>query len=367
MMPRPWPIFAWLLVLPLAFGWTASLVAEVEHVQNGVLDGVPYKVVHPESTDGPQSLLLFCHGHIPEGFPLEAYLPYARQPHLSFLREGWTLAASAYRRNGLIIADAMEDTLALYDFLLAESSYDRVLLLGTSMGGAVALHLLETFPERFDGALILGRGLEVREPGDPLPFKNRLEDPVLLLTNQSETEAPSAYQAAFDSRSPFYPSLWIVRKEGHILFTNGEYEEAVYALLASLEGRRPASRKFYHIPPEIGPSGAEIDPGSRSARTKVSDRSPTYGNLEIRINEPELDSLGLSQGDSFTLAFSGADFPILIPWVSTYSDVPAGAFLAFINEFGFLQVAVNQGHAGNRTGLQIGDPVTLSPSLGKSP
>lgn len=352
----------------LAFGLASGAAAESGRIQTGELDGVPYKVVHPPQASEPRGLLLFCHGFIPEEFPLNAYLPHARQPYLGFLREGWSVAASAYRRNGLIVADAMEDTLALLDFLQRDHSHDRVLLLGTSMGGAVALHLLESRPERFDGALILGRGLESREPDQPLPFQHRLEDPVLLLTNQSETEAPAAYQSGFDPRSPFYPALWIVRKDGHILFTNGEYKEAVYAILDWVaRGRRPASRKYFHIPPEGGPSGARLDLASATAHTRVSDRSPTYGNLEIRIKESELKSLGLTPGATLALSAPGRDQPWRIPWVTTYADVPEGEFLAFINEFGFLQIAVNRGHAGRITGLQIGDPVSLTSAPDKQP
>jgi pimeloyl-ACP methyl ester carboxylesterase len=329
-------------------------------VERGNIDGVPYKVLRPDPPASSKNLLLHCHGYIPPEQPVKAtYLPETKEPYQTLLAEGWTVAASSYRRNGLVIMDAMEDTLALLDLLERQDEFDQILISGSSMGGAIALLLLEKYPDRFDGGLILGRGLEVREPLHPLPFQHQLEDPVLLLTNQSETEAPSKYRESAESRSVMIPALWIVQTDGHIHFSNGEYREAVYALLDWLDGRVPAKNKFFRIPPAVLPTGADVDPGAGRIQTTVNDVSPTYGNLEILVSERELNQISLRKGDPILLSVEGASQPISALWVTTYSDVPVGAFAAFINEFGYLQVAVNRGSAAEVTGLSIGDPVTL--------
>lgn len=236
------------------------------------------------------------------------------------------------------------------------------------MGGAISLLLAERQPFPVDGLLVLGRGLEVREEGIPLAFSHRLEVPTLLLTNQSETEAPRAYaNAARAADSPVEPVLWVAKRDGHIRFTVPEYRGAVDALLRWMAGgkeSRPGDRRLLIEPLEIDPPyevGIVKDPGSgKPARLQawVSDISPTYGNFEISMTTASLDRIGLELGDRFRLWTGEEAFEVR--WANTYTDVPRGNWVAFENEFGLIQVAINHGDAAGAADIATGEAVQVS-------
>lgn len=353
------PLSLLVLFFIIPTGLTAG--EEIQKTE-GVLGEAPFEIAWKAETPFPTRVVLYCHGFIPAEFPVESYLPASKEPYRTFIEEGWAVAASAYRRNGPIIQDAMLDTLKLLDHV--EKTYgkpERVLLLGSSMGGAISLLLLEGNPQRFDGALILGRGLEFREEDEMLPFHHSPEDPILLLTNQTEEEAPRAYQQAVAPENPFRPALWVVQTDGHIHFTNGEYREAAYGILDWMHGhrRKPAPEKRFHIPPQIPETEVVFSEDETSAQSRVSDTNPTYGNIELQISRKDLSRLGLSQGETFFLRLGDQPDILEIPWVTTYNDVAVGEFLAFINEFGLLQVAINYEHLANKLGIAIGDQAHL--------
>lgn len=51
---------------------------------------------------------------------------------------------------------------------------------------------------------------------------------------------------------------------------------------------------------------------------------------------------------------------IILPGAGTYGDVAAGEGLALVGSHGFVEIAVNQGHAQQRYGLAVGDRVVLT-------
>lgn len=342
---------------------TLCLAADpVVQKTGGSIEGVPYEIAWKAGEPFPNRVVLYCHGYIPAEFPVKAYLPAGKEPYRTFIEEGWAVAASAYRRNGIIIHDAMLDTLALLDAVEEDySPPDQVLLLGSSMGGAVSLLLLEGHPDRFAGALILGRGLELREKEEGVPFNHLPEDPIVMLTNRTEREAPQAYRDAVEPENPYRPALWVVQTDGHIHFTNGEYREAVYGLLdwVAESRRKPAPEKLFHIPPQIPATGAVFNADFSQVVTEISDTNPTYGNVELQLSEEDLARLGLQLGDRFILEIVQTGKLYEVPWVTTYNDVGVGQLLAFINEFGLLQVAINFEHFAHKSGLDLGDAVVL--------
>ncbi|MGJ3241438.1 MAG: SAM hydroxide adenosyltransferase [Opitutales bacterium] len=320
-------------------------------------------VAEPDDWNG--GLVLFNHGHIPAHKPLTAYLPAAREPFAHLLAEGWLVAASSYRRNGVIIGEAMEDVAVLRDHL-AETygEPETTLLIGSSMGGAIALLLLEEQPEHYHGGLVLGRGLWVREENEPRPFTFRLTRPVLFLTNRSEREQALRYRAGVLGRiqqsdtNIVVPPVWTVERDGHIVFTMEEYRSAMTALLSWVEtGEALQPRHDATIPAEMPASIATFHQDGR-VTTTVTDISPTYGNVEIGLSAADLETLGLDRGDRLSLTTQDGS-TVSVTLAASYGDVPAGAWVGFINEFLRLYLAINQGDAAAALGLTIGDPVTV--------
>ena len=48
-----------------------------------------------------------------------------------------------------------------------------------------------------------------------------------------------------------------------------------------------------------------------------------------------------------------------IPLLATYGEVARGACVALVNSWGYLEIAVRDGNASRKLGLERGDPVQL--------
>lgn len=107
-----------------------------------------------------EDLVVFAHGYVdPDAGPtawrtqlnvLGPYLP-------DLVNEmGYAFAASGFRREGLIIPDAIEDILALIEEFTATYSAPRhIYLVGASEGGLITALAVEQHPEIFAGGLAL--------------------------------------------------------------------------------------------------------------------------------------------------------------------------------------------------------------------
>ena len=124
----------------------------------------------------------------------------------------------------------------------------------------------------------------------------------------------------------------------------------------------------------FAPMAAEIAAGRR---TIVELGTPTAAWVPCWIDEPVVDREAVSgsvvtidhfgnlitniEGDSlagFVEAHAYAASSI-IPLRRTYSEAPPGEFLALVNSFGVLEIAVAEGAAADRLGLSRGAPVTV--------
>jgi len=66
-----------------------------------------------------------------------------------------------------------------------------------------------------------------------------------------------------------------------------------------------------------------------------------YGNLTTNISGEDFQKMGYAVGDTLRLRLG--DRALEVPFVRTFSDVPAGKPLAFLDSRGRLSLAVNQG------------------------
>jgi S-adenosylmethionine hydrolase len=98
--------------------------------------------------------------------------------------------------------------------------------------------------------------------------------------------------------------------------------------------------------PDPTPTLAE---GAIRGRVSACDH---FGNLITNIAAGLLPALGPAPAVGVTLADQ-----TLIGVRPTYADAPPGTLLALINSAGLLEVAVRDGHAGQRLGVGVGEPV----------
>ena len=97
---------------------------------------------------------------------------------------------------------------------------------------------------------------------------------------------------------------------------------------------------------------------AESASGRIAQVGEEYGNLETSLVASDLVHLGLAKGDTFTAVCNGNEISVVLG--DTYSDVPEGDWIAFINWEGKLRLARNLRNASEALSATAGDAVTIS-------
>ncbi|MEM8867959.1 MAG: SAM hydroxide adenosyltransferase [Verrucomicrobiota bacterium] len=346
------------LAAAIALFTLCSLNAQTE--LTGEVEGAKYVVHLPAAPTG--NLLLLAHGYRPEGLPLDADIGASHDLFKDLVEEGWAVASTSYRRNGWIMEDAAKDMINLRQVIADEGSFepDHVFLFGNSMGGGVVTWLAEHAPEGFDGGLALGAYLF--EPIDPEgEASTQLADyysgtpqfPILYLTNVSELEGPSAYlELAKDAPVP--PVLWFVDREGHVNQNELEQYGGILGLVKWVETGK--IRPFNDGTIEMNPPSTAVLT-AESATGKAVSLVPVYGNFISSFVSADLETLGLQEGDLFTLTAGGESVRVLLG--STYNDVEVGEWVAFWDAQGYLLFCRNYKNAVETLGLSKDDSIAI--------
>jgi len=147
------------LVFAVSLGLSATFSAGPVETQlylpadlNGELDGVPYRIQVPVNWNG--TLLVYAHGYN------EGATPPLLAPHpedvTALLSQGFALAASRFAGSGWNVKEGMQATVALTAaFRDMAGRPTRTVIWGKSMGGLMALGLIEKFHGLYDGAIAL--------------------------------------------------------------------------------------------------------------------------------------------------------------------------------------------------------------------
>ncbi len=336
----------WLLLLLTAGA------AEPYTLIDGTIGEAPYQVAVPAVRSG--NLLILAHGLRPVDNAVSIELELDQTAHGQLLADGWMIAATAYRRNGMIVADAMADVVLLCDHL--EDAYGplaMVLLEGQSMGGAIVTHLAETRPDRFHGALAIGAALQVRDSKGTRALNHEPKFPVLFLSNRSEVSGPKAY-AESAVEAPVPPVVWTIDRDGHVNVNQSERLLALEALIAwiTFDTIEPGRDITIKVAPE---RTVVFDDGRAIGR--VIDITDNYGNLFIDFQAEDFDRVGIHPGDRFRLTIDqiSAD----VTYGTTFSDVPRGEWIAFPTAEGDTIIAINYGSAFEHTQAAVGDRVVI--------
>ena len=89
-----------------------------------------------------------------------------------------------------------------------------------------------------------------------------------------------------------------------------------------------------------------------------------FGNCRLAGETADLAAVAaLDRGRHFRLIIPGGAEPVVVPWVATFGDVAVGAPLLFEDaDYAGPALAVNQGSAAERFGLELDSPVRLEPA-----
>jgi hypothetical protein len=371
-----------LLVLPLSAAPSASpafrpkLVpkapATLPPLDEGELEaGAKFAIARPITWNG--SVLLIAHGLRAETAPLVADLNPDRLAYKTLRDEGWIIAKTSYRRNGVIIADAVADLDNLRAHIAATyGDPRRVLVEGDSLGGLIATIIAEQPPgdfPKYHGCVAIGAALSAREPGGTLGINLGTQLPLIFLTNRSELTGPKTYVIPLTplprDHRPVRPVLFRVNRDGHVNVNQQERLTALRALNAWLD-RGPSSlpkpsgdAEFFDAThtPEPQPSLVTFDDDRRGFTTRITEVTAVYGNVAIDAQPADFASAGIARNAWFQITAHGTARRVL--YGRDFSAVKRGDWVAFPNADGFLWLARNFENAAKTANLQIGGEIRV--------
>ena len=113
--------------------------------------GALYRLVRPTNWNG--RLVVYAHGYVSPDQPI-AIPSEANQITALLTSQGVAVAVSSFSENGWAVKDGMQRTHQLLGVFTSKlGSPSRVYAAGASMGGLIAIGLVETYPDKFSGVL----------------------------------------------------------------------------------------------------------------------------------------------------------------------------------------------------------------------
>ena len=335
-------------------------VVSAQTTRTGEIDGAKFIIDVPAKPSG--DVLLLARGFRPDFFPLSAVYEVETAFYQTLLAEGWIIASTSYQTNDWVVSKGGEDVLALRDFVHKEVfPIKRAVVYGETMGGGVAVWLAENETEAIDGVFALGAYLYPEpKPDTETPavlasvFTAEPKLPILFVANAEEIGSSQAYLDGISSGAKYQPITWSISRSGHVNVNSAERLSAMRALLGWMDGDSIESMQDA-MQPMSPDSQAAIS--KNSAAGTINRIRPLYGNVYSSFVANDMEALGVSIGDAFTLVHGESSFEVT--YGKTYSDVPYGEWVAFIDPEGYVQLSRNYANAAETLGAALGDPILL--------
>lgn len=348
-----------------AIGFLSSHGFAAIELFRGTIEGAHYTVAQDTAQKWNRSVLLIAHGYRPESAPLVADLFPDQTAYAQLINEGWIVAKTSYRRNGIIIADAITDLDNLYEFISDQFGVPfRCIVEGDSMGGTIATHLMERENSRYHGAVAIGAALDLRENNGTPGVKLAPLRPLIFMSNRSEILGPKAYISAAESpleNRQMRPILFRIGRDGHVNVNQVERLVALRALNLWLDRGRQALPRDDPFdatqPARPQPSRVVFDEDNRGLTAKVSHVSAIYGNVWLDIQPDDLRRIGLTSGLWAQLHVGEQSYRVR--YGKDFSSVDRGQWVIFPNADGFFWLSRNWGNAAESAKLELGDEVHL--------
>jgi pimeloyl-ACP methyl ester carboxylesterase len=150
-------------------------------------DGATWKIEVPPNWNG--TLFLYSHGYVTPGSPNPATDVGDPVTGAALLSQGFALAGSSYATTGWAIEQALPDQIATLNvFDQKVGTPTRTIAWGHSLGGIITAGLIQTYPDRFAGALpmcgVLSGGVATWNTALDAAFAfQQLVDPAVQVVN----------------------------------------------------------------------------------------------------------------------------------------------------------------------------------------
>jgi pimeloyl-ACP methyl ester carboxylesterase len=335
----------------------------------GQIAGARFEIAVP-AVEWNHRLLLIAHGYRPESAPLVPDLRPGRASNRALLDEGWMVATTSYRRNGVVVGDAIADLDALRTYIAnAYGTPERVILEGDSLGGLVVTIMAERDKGAYDGAVAFDATLYVKDNKSLVGLSLLPTIPLLFVATEREAKQSKGYLTALVSRpDPIVPpALFLIRREGHDNINQAEHLAALRALIAWIDHGpeslpRPKDQAPYYdatVEADPGPSSAVPHAGGRGFDTRVAEVDPVYGNVLLEAQAGDFAGGAIPPMTFCEVRIRGTAYRTL--YGRTYSDVKDGQWVAFPDADGRTVLSKVLGDAAGTAGIRVGDPVSLEP------
>lgn len=334
-----------------------TIVKDGYSVITDKLEGSKITIAVPEKLSG--NLLLLAHGYrIESAGELSSDFSTEGEFSQKLLKEGWIIGSTSYRRNGVILSDAVEDIEFLKKYI--EGKYgkaENVYLKGGSMGGLIITLMAEKTDNQYKGAMAIGAALTMQEEGKEIKLNHAPQIPILYLTNQSELKRPQDYIAAYRD-GKFEPVLWKVNRDGHCNTNNKEELEAFEALVKYAETGKIEKGRELLIEMSKGPSNAAFRNGKAYAEVLSADKA--FGSVYVDLRKEDFEKLDIKLGQYYEIGSGNKSWRIKLG--TTYGDVPYNFWISFFEADGKFKVARNFRNAARPLGCGVGDTLYIKAS-----
>jgi pimeloyl-ACP methyl ester carboxylesterase len=354
-------------VLLLAAGLGAGAYGHPIVVATGEIGGAAYAIASPPEIWN-RKVLIIAHGYRPDWAPLIADLHPEREATKAMLDEGWIVATTSYRRNGIIVEDAISDLDALEAHIAdTYGTPERVILEGDSLGGLIVTIMAERDKGTYDGAVVFDAALYSKETDMKVGLSLLPRIPLLFVATEREVAAPKSYLTSLVSRPDpvVQPELFLIKREGHTNINQAEHLVAFHALNAWLDNGRGAlpqrgENVIYYdatVPADPGPSTAVIHKDGQGFDTKVAEVDAVYGNVLLEAQAQDFAAAGIGPMTYFELKLRSGSHRTL--YGRTYTDVREGEWIAFPDADGRTVLSRSYADGAGTAGLKVGDGVSL--------
>lgn len=343
-------VFSMAVLLAITAGAAASPT-----ISTGMLEKAKYTIASPTAWNG--NLLILAHGYRPTDAILSAEVPVSATPYKQLIADGWIVAATSYRRNGMVIRDGSQDVELLRRHIAKQFGRPhRTFVVGWSMGGAVATIIAETGGEKYHGVLAIGASLMLRDKSNPYRMTYRPQVPILFLTNQNELKSSSDYvRQAGSSTKPV--AIWVVNRDGHCKVNGEEIGLALQALVTCDQSGKLEDKKDF----SIGTANRQSVVTFRDGRGygKVTRIGKGFGNIHTEFTQKDMDRLGIEPGSHFVTGSADKSFRVF--YGKQYGDVPNGEWVAFITADDILMIARCLANAAQELHCEGGEEIYIAP------
>ncbi len=365
----------------LLFGAGLCAAPARPHIETGEIAGARYAVAIPAKWN--HTLLLVAHDYRPESAPLQADLRLDDPVYGPLIQDGWMVASTSFRRNGIVVRDAIEDLDALRDVLIeAHGRPSQALLVGEGLGGTIVTIMAERLRERYTGALALVPAFDMSEPNSMTGITHSPHIPLLLVATRTSYQPILQYTqrvpVALDDQL-VRPQIARVDRTGRTNINDAERLVALRLLHAWMDQGReayasPENRSLagYSTPwraiekspdlditctPRPGPSTVVWADNRRSFTACVLEVAPYSGHVTLDIRPEDFNQLGL--GRKSYVEMRAGERTIRVAMGRDFDSVKRGEWVAFPDANGTICLARHGGNAAVSASLRTGDSVTF--------